>query len=63
MSRESMMRKLGLKPEDFEPKPKQPEIINISRENFDLLNATQNNVIYYVVELDNTITVIEGENK
>lgn len=63
MSRESMMRKLGLTAEDFEPKPKQPEIVTISRENFNLLNATQNNVIYYVVELNNTITIIEGENK
>lgn len=63
MSRESMMQKMGLKPEDFEPKPKQPEIINISREDFNLLDATADNTIYYITEPSGTVTVKKGDNR
>lgn len=63
MSRESMMNKLGLTAEDFEPKPKQPEIISISREDFGLLDATADNTIYYIAEPDGTVTVKKGDNR
>lgn len=57
------MRKHGLKKEDFLPKPKQPEIINISREDFYLLDATADNTIYYITEPDGTVTVKKGDNR
>lgn len=52
-----------VKAEDFKPKPKQPEIVNISREDFNLLDALTDNTIYYVTEKNGTITMIKGENR
>lgn len=63
MSRESMMKRMGLSEKDFLPKPKQPEIINISREDFDLLDATADNTIYYITEPSGTVTVKKGDNR
>lgn len=39
-----------------------PEIIEISREDFDLLDV-EKEVIYHIVEEDGTITIRKGENK
>lgn len=61
MSRESMMRKLGLTESDFKAKPKPMEVVEITREDFDLLEIEQE-VIYYIFEEDGSITVRKGEN-
>ena len=52
-----------VKAEDFKPKPKAPEIVNISREEFNLLDAEEDNVIYYITEEDETITIKRGVNE
>lgn len=52
---------LNLKKEDFEPKKK--ESVNISREDFDLLDAEEDGVIYYITEEDGSITMKRGANE
>ena len=44
-------------------KPKSVEIIHISREDFDLMDATKDNTIYYIAENNGTVTMIKGDNK
>lgn len=39
-----------------------PEIIEISREDFDLLDVEQD-AIYHIIEDDGSITIRKGENK
>lgn len=56
-----IIEKLGLKEKEFEPKPKE-STIEISREDFDLLDVEEE-VIYHIVEEDGTITIRKGENK
>lgn len=54
-----IMGKLGA--DKFAPNPK-PSTIEISREDFDLLDVEEN-AIYHIVEEDGTITIRKGENK
>lgn len=61
MSRIGMMRKLGLTIKDFQPKPKPLEVVEISREDFDLLEVEQD-VLYHIFEEDGSITVRKGVN-
>lgn len=61
MSRESRRKKLGINQEDFEPSKKEP--VNISREDFDLLDAEEDGVIYYITEEDGSITMKRGANE
>lgn len=58
--KEKMMNAEGVTRKDFEPKRIEP--IEISREDFDLLDVEEE-VIYHIVEEDGTITIRKGENK
>ena len=40
-----------------------PNIVHINREDFNLLDATNSNTIYYIAEPDHTITMIKGDNR
>lgn len=58
------IRKAGLNPSDFKPKPKEPvhvSSLHITREDFDLLDVQDENVIYYIIEEDGAVTVRKGE--
>lgn len=54
--------KVGITPDSFEPK-KEPLTIEISREDFDLLDVETDGTIYHIVENDGTITIKKGENR
>lgn len=62
MSRESMMSKLGLTQQDFEPK-KEPLVVEITREDFNLLHVEEDGVIYQILENDGTLTIKKGVNR
>lgn len=57
-----IIEKLDLKEESFEPK-REPSTIEISREDFDLLDVEEDGAMYYITEADGTITIRKGENK
>lgn len=44
-----------------EPTEKNEPIKRISREEFDLLDVTYSETIYYITEIDGSITIKEGE--
>lgn len=54
-----MAERAGLTEEDF--KPKKQEVTRISREDFDLLDVTYKETVYFIVEADGTITMTQGE--
>lgn len=54
-------QKLGLAEDQFEKKST-PAIIEISREDFELLDVEQD-ATYHIIEDDGTITIRKGENK
>lgn len=62
MSRESMMNKLGLKKQDFEPK-KESLVVEITREDFNLLHVEEDGVIYHILEEDGAVTIKKGVNR
>lgn len=51
----------GLNVDDFEPKKNQ--IVNLSREDFNLLDATEDGTIYYIAEENGTVTMYKGDNR
>lgn len=56
-----ILEKLGLKEEQFEPN-KTPSTIEISREDFELLDVEED-VMYHITEEDGTITIKKGVNR
>lgn len=38
-------------------------VVSITREEFDLLDSTQENTVYYIAEKDGTLTMKKGDNK
>lgn len=56
-----ILEKLGLNEEQFEPN-KAPSTIEITREDFELLDVEED-VMYHIIEEDGTITAKKGENR
>lgn len=59
---EKLMRLNGVK-SLTKPKEKQARITYLSREDFNLLDAADSNTIYYVAEINGTMTMIKGDNR
>lgn len=59
---EKLMRLNGVK-SLTKPKEKQTRVTYLSREDFNLLDATDSNTIYYVTEINGTMTMIKGDNR
>lgn len=63
MTREQIERlnRVGLSPAAFEPKKVEAvRTVQISREDYDLLDVTDENTIYYIYDEDGMVTVRKG---
>lgn len=58
-ARRRMMQAQGI---ESLSKPKPTEVIRISREEYNLLDYKDEAVIYYIIESDNSITLMKGAN-
>lgn len=45
------------------PKPVQPNVVYLSREDFDLLDVTTADTVYYVTEPNGNVTMMRGDNR
>lgn len=57
--RDEMMKRAGV---TSLTKPKTADVIQISREEYNLLDYKDENTIYYIIDPDNTVTMIKGGN-
>lgn len=61
--KEKLMRLNGVKSLTKPKENQQTRTVYLSREDFNLLDVTDSNTIYYVSEINGMMTMIKGDNR